>query len=159
MIKINKVLLDQVIQEARSSDRKRKNYNFHTDFSDPMNRMLNAFEPGTYIHPHKHENPDKREVFILFKGRIAVVFYDDEGAITGHVILDPKEESYGVEIEPGVWHSIIALETGSVIYELKDGPYSPSDDKHFAAWAPKEGESGTEEYMERIMGELHIRTG
>jgi len=58
-------LLNEVIQKAKNSPRGRMNYNFHDDLVDPINRMLNAFEPGTYIQPHKHENPDKREVFIL----------------------------------------------------------------------------------------------
>ena len=156
MIKINKSLLDQVTDEARSSARKRKNYNFHTEFSDPMNRMLNAFEPGTYVHPHKHENPDKREVFLIFKGRLAVVFFNDKGAITDHVVLDPREESYGVEIEPGVWHNVVALESGSLVYELKDGPYSPENDKQFAEWAPSEGDKKAREYIDWIIRELKL---
>ena len=72
--KIGDNLLNEVIEKANQSKRKRKNFNFHAVFDDPINRMLNAIEPGSYIQPHKHENPDQREVFLLLKGKLAVVF-------------------------------------------------------------------------------------
>ncbi len=117
--------------------------------------MLNAVEPGSYVQPHKHENPDKREVFILLRGKMAVVFFDDDGNITENLILDNKE-NYGVEIPPAVWHTIIALERGTVVYEVKDGPYSPSDDKNFASWAPKEDEKESADYIRHILKSLKI---
>ncbi|MBM3436837.1 MAG: cupin fold metalloprotein, WbuC family, partial [Bacteroidetes bacterium] len=54
------------------------------------------------------------------------------------------------------YHTIICLEPDSVIYELKDGPYDPADDKNFAPWAPKEGEPGCEEYMTKILYSLGL---
>ena len=129
--KISDAFLSKIIEEARISDRKRKNFNYHTSYDDPLNRLLNAIEPGSYIQPHKHENPDKREVFLLLKGKLAVVFFDDKGEINDHVVLDGKN-NYAVEIAPSVWHTIISLETGTVAYEVKDGPYSPANDKNFA---------------------------
>lgn len=154
--KINKKLLDRVVTEAKESPRKRKNYNFHTDYSDPINRMINAIEPFSYIQPHKHENPDKREVFIVLKGKIAAIFFDDAGEITEHVILDPETGNYGVEIPAGTWHTIISLESGTVVYEVKDGPYQPMDDKNFAAWAPRETDESTEEYLNDICSRLQL---
>lgn len=153
--KIDKEVLNCVIQQAKSAPRKRKNYNFHETFDDPINRMLNAVEPGSYVQPHKHEDPDKREVFLLLKGRMAVVFFDNNGNVNDHIILDNKE-NFGVEIPPSTWHTIIALETGTIVYEIKDGPYSVSDDKNFANWAPKEGDKNCHDYLNELISKLNL---
>jgi cupin fold WbuC family metalloprotein len=159
MIIIDKKLTDALTSEAVSLPRKRKNYNFHRVFSDPMNRMLHAMEPETYVQPHKHENPDKREVFIVLKGRVAVVEFDDAGNIVDSIIMNPGIGNYGAEIKSRTWHSLIALEKGSIVYEVKDGPYDPSDDKFFAPWAPSEGDPEAEGYKKTILNQLKIETG
>ncbi len=154
LVLINKDLLDEVVGKAQKSPRKRMNHNFHNSFSDPINRMLNAMEPGTYCRPHKHENPDKREVFIVLKGKLALVIFDDEGTITRVVKLIPKEGFYGVEIPAKTWHTVVSLEQGSIAYELKDGPYDANDDKHFASWAPEEGTVEAEAYLNEVLAQL-----
>ena len=150
-------LLNEVTQKAKVSLRKRMNHNFHDDLADPINRMLNAFEPGTYIQPHKHENPDKREVFILLSGSMVVVFFDNLGNATDFVLLNRDKGNYAVEIPVGAWHSLFSLESGSVVYEVKDGPYLPMNDKNFASWAPKEGDSGCEEYLKNLTNQYYNR--
>lgn len=143
-------LLDELSLKASNSPRQRLNLNFHEELSDPMNRMLNAFEPGTYIQPHKHENPDKREVFIVLRGSMLMVIFDDSGNPTDFVLLDPKKGTYAIEIPPRTWHSVISLESGTVVYEIKDGPYIPITDKNFAHWAPKEGDASCSVYLTRL---------
>jgi cupin fold WbuC family metalloprotein len=155
MIVIDKKLTDKLTEEAVILPRKRKNHNFHRLLSDPMNRMLHAMEPETYVQPHKHENPDKREAFIILKGKVAVVEFDNEGNIREHIILDPVTGNYGAEIQPRTWHCLIALEKGSLVYEVKDGPYDPSDDKFFASWAPAEGDAGTENYKNALLAQMN----
>lgn len=150
-------LLNELTEKAKKSPRGRMNYNFHDDLADPINRMLNAFEPGTYIQAHKRENPDKREVFILLRGSLVVVFFDNSGTPTDFVLLDWDKGNYAIEIPVGVWHSLFALESGSVVYEVKDGPYLPISDKNFAEWAPKEGDSGCEEYLENLTNQYYNR--
>ncbi|NQV03281.1 MAG: WbuC family cupin fold metalloprotein [Bacteroidia bacterium] len=156
MIKIDKSLLDHVSQLAKESPRGRKNYNFHKTYNDSLQRLLNAIEPYSYIQPHKHENPDKREVFTVLQGRLLVVEFDAAGNITDHCIIAPAEGSYGAEIPEGTFHSIFALEPDTIVYEIKDGPYSPIDDKNFAPWAPREGAEGTKKYIEGILNRLDI---
>ncbi len=148
---VSKEMLDELSQMAEDSPRLRKNHNFHDDFADPVNRMINAFEPGTYVQPHKHQNPDKREVFILLCGSLVVVFFDNEGTPTKFVLLNRESGDYAVEIEPGTWHTVISLEKGSVVYEIKDGPYFPENDKNFAGWAPKEGDNECQFYLENLI--------
>lgn len=157
LIQITEKELSNLRKKADSSQRKRMNYNFHEQPNDPIQRMLNALNRGTYLQPHRHKEPDKREAFIILTGRIAVIEFDDEGNIMGHIILDHKLRNYGTEIPVGTWHSLIALEDGSVVYEVKDGPYSPINDKNFAPWAPKEGSKGCAEYIKNIIEKLNLK--
>jgi len=151
---IDAKLLDAVSARAKESDRKRMNYNFHENYTDPINRMLNALEPGTYCRPHKHEDPDKREVFLVLKGSFAVFFFNDLGDVTQIVKLSEKEGCYGVDIEPGVWHTLVCLESGSVAYEIKDGPYEKPKDKNFASWAPVEDVPEAALYLDSLLKQL-----
>ncbi len=154
MLELNKKLLEKITSEAKHSPRKRKNYNFHKEYTDQLQRMLNAINPGSYVQPHKHEAPDKREVFIILQGKMAVFEFDNSGTIKQQTILDTKTGNLGVEIAPGTWHTIVSLEEGSVVYEIKDGPYQPVDDKNFATWAPKENEEGVDEYLNFLLNNL-----
>ena len=156
MIKINSALLKEMMNKARQSERGRINYNFHFGGDDPLQRMLNSMQPGTYLQPHKHQNPDKREVFMALTGKFVVIQFHDDGRIADHMILDPKNNDYAAEVPARTYHTIICLEPDSIIYELKDGPYNPNDDKHFAPWAPKEGEEGCIGYLESLLEQMEI---
>ena len=155
MIIINDNFIKPVIDSAKVSPRKRMNHNFHPQLDDPLQRMLNCLEPGTYIQPHKHENPDKYEAFILLKGKIMVVEFDNYGGLTSYALLEAGTGTYGAEIAPRVFHCIIALEPGSVVYEVKNGPYSPLNDKNFACWAPKEGTKECQTYIEQLLKQIY----
>lgn len=156
MIRINDDLIKDVIPEARSNKRLRKNFNFHPSASDPMHRMIHVSNIGTYVQPHKHENPDKTEAFIILKGKILLVEFDEEGSIIDHFIMQANTSNYGVEFVPKTWHMLITLENDSVFYEVKNGPWNPEDDKHFASWAPSEGDSDCAEYLKNILHRLNI---
>lgn len=156
MIKINEQLISEISGKGRMLARKRNMHNFHQQSDDPVQRMINAIEPWSYVRPHRHRNPEKREVFIILRGSLLVVEFNDSGDITDHVVLNSKNRTYGVEIPPDVWHTIISLETGTAVYELKDGPYIPITDKDFAAWAPVEGHHGTKVYIESVLKRLKL---
>ncbi len=156
MIKIDDRLLDKTSAKAQESARRRMNHNFHPQLDDPINRMLNAMEPGTYIQPHKHEDPDRFEVFIVLRGRFVVFIFDKTGHVTDHVILDAGKGSYGVEIPERTYHCLMSLQKGSVAYELKEGPYLPSGAKNFAPWAPAEGDDGVEAYMNSLLEQVGL---
>ncbi|MFW5753403.1 MAG: WbuC family cupin fold metalloprotein [Marinilabiliaceae bacterium] len=149
---IDSSLMDALSDEACHSSRRRKNLNFHFGGADLLQRMLNAFEPGTYVRPHKHGDPEKREVFLVLRGRLLMVFFDDEGNITEKQLLDQQQGNYGVEIPPGLWHAAVSLADGTIVYEVKDGPYDPETDKQFAPWAPEEGSPEADEYLQRLAG-------
>lgn len=151
MKKIELQRLNELCIEAKNLPRKRKNYNYHDDLSDTLQRLLNAMQPDTYVQPHKHESPDKREVFILLTGKALVVTFNNNGEIEEHFILSRELGNFGVEIPEKKWHTVIVLEEDTVVYEVKDGPYSPVDDKNFAEWAPKEGDPNCHVFNEKIL--------
>ncbi len=157
MIKIDNDFISKTSSLAKTSKRRRMNYNFHKEDTATLQRMLNAMEPDTYIQPHKHENPDKVEAFFVLRGRILLIEFNEDGKITDHIVLDPLKGNYGGEIPAKTWHTLIALEKDSVAYEVKDGPYDPSIDKNFATWAPAEGDSNCSEYNKNILKKLGIK--
>ena len=113
-----------------------------------MNIIIPVIQTDSYVQPHKHANPDKREAFILIKGRLLVVIFSDAGDVLESVVLDTSKGNYGYDVKPAIYHSIIALENDTIVYEVKDGPYNPLDDKNFAPWAPSE--NNPEEAMKYI---------
>ncbi len=121
---VNQELLNGVIEKAKASPRLRMNYNLHSDLNDKCQRLLNAMEPGTIMPIHHHK---VAEVYILLQGRIRVMTYDEKGNENSSVILDPKEGNYGVQIPENTWHSLEVFESGSVIFEVKEGPYIPHE--------------------------------
>lgn len=131
---ITETLLDEVTEQARKSPRLRMNHNFHESMEAPIHRMLNALEPGTYLIPHRH--PDKEETYLLLRGSLIALLFDEEGKVIDKVTLNPKMGNYGIEIPAGTWHGIVVLEPGTVIYEIKQGPFSPLTPENFASWAP-----------------------
>lgn len=151
---ITEALFDTLSAKAKVSERGRTNYNYHKDFSDRINRMLNVMEPGTYARPHKHEDPDKREVFLVLRGSLGMFFFDDAGNVIDARILSKKSGNHGVEVPPGMWHSLVCLEENTVAYEVKDGPYDVETDKVFATWAPAEGSDGVDEYVAFLLKQL-----
>ena len=156
MIKIDHFLFNKTSAQAKVAPRRRMNYNFHKDSSDTLQRLLNAMEPLSYIQPHKHENPDKREAFFALRGRIVVIEFDELGNIADHILLNPMIGNFGAEIPERTFHTIISLDPDTIAYEIKDGPYSPIDDKNFASWAPKEGNPGADAYLRDLLKELNI---
>ena len=151
MILIDKKLLDETTERAKQSPRLRMNYNFHESLDDPINRLINAMEPDTYLRPHRHKNPDKNEVFLMLRGKAALFLFDDDGNITEQVILDPEAEVYGGEIPCDVWHTLIVLESGSVVYEVKQGPFAPLSPENVAPWSPPaEDVEGVKKFIEKL---------
>jgi cupin fold WbuC family metalloprotein len=133
---IDKILLDSISAQAVENPRLRMNYNFHQQLDDPLNRLLNAMEPGSYFPPHRHLNPNKEEIFLVLRGSVGIFIFDDAGTIVSATEISPQKEVYGMEIEAGIWHSLLVLEPDTVVYEVKKGPYAPLTPENIASWAP-----------------------
>ena len=120
---IDQNLLDNLTDEASKNERLRKNYNLHEKLDDPVQRLLNALEPGTDLPIHRHKNTE--ETYMLVRGGMRVLFYNDKKEITESVLLSSKAGTYGISIPKGQWHTIDNIEKGTVIFEVKQGPYAP----------------------------------
>ena len=121
---IDNKLLDKVTAEAKASPRLRMNYNLHDSLDAKAQRLLNALEPGTVLPIHRHQHT--AESYFLIRGRVTVLFYNEDRVLTERFDLNPLVGNYGVQIPAGQWHTLEVLESGSVIFEVKDGPYMPS---------------------------------
>ena len=122
---ISSFLLDIVSAQAKESPRLRMNYNFHQSLEDKCHRFLNAVEPGTEVPVHRH--PMKDESFVLLRGKVKVSTYNDDGSVLESVVLCHEDGRYGVDIPKNVWHKLEVIETGSVIFECKEGPFVPHE--------------------------------
>ena len=152
---VDDALMDQVRDQARGSQRRRAVHRFHR-YEEPVQRMLNAIEPESYVRPHKHESPDKIEAFLALRGRAAVVIFEADGAVREVVLIAARGGTRGVEIGPRTYHSVISLESGTVLFEIGEGPYQPETHKHWAPWAPEEGTSEGNAYLDGLRKSLAI---
>ena len=153
---IDQALLDSVSLEAGRNPRQRKNRNFHADDAAPAHRLLNAIEPGSYLMPHRHLDANKDETMIVLRGRMGVVFFDDLGNVEQTAVLTPAGAVCGVDIPHGVYHTILALDPGTVMLEAKAGPYRPLEDAERAAWAPPEGAPESAAYLRALRARLVV---
>ena len=122
---IDKNLLDLVAARAKESPRLRMNYIFHQSLDEKCHRMLNALEPGTEVPIHRH--PTKDESFVILRGKVRSTTYDDDGVVRDSIVLSQEDGVYGVDIPKGDWHKLESLESGSVVFECKEGPFVPHE--------------------------------
>lgn len=144
---ITRTLFEEVRQRAESSPRRRMNHNFHVSMEDNPHRFLNVLLCGTYVRPHRHLDPPKAERWVLLEGEALLLTFDDAGSITGRYTLSASGETRGIDVAPGIWHTVCALSEVAVIYEVKPGPWAPAADKEFADWAPPEGDPRAPEVL------------
>lgn len=138
---IDTPLMDRLSSEATLSPRRRAIHRFH-EHEEPVQRMLNALRDDSYVHPHRHADPDKVELFVALKGRLLVLTFDDEGQVLTHAVLDPDGPVFGAEIPPRTWHALLALDPVAIALEIIEGPYEATTHKKFAPWAPTDDGEG-----------------
>lgn len=133
--------LARVAATASNSPRLRKNHNFHA-LPDKVQRFINVLQPGTYVRPHRHLRPDGQngfECFLVLQGAIGFLILDTAGGILRTETLQAGGPTFGIELAEGQFHTLIALEPDSAMFEIKEGPYIPSSDKDFLPNFPAEG--------------------
>lgn len=121
---IDKHILDDLTAQAKASPRLRMNYDLRNSSEDRSQRMLNALEPGTVMPIHRHHQSS--ETVICLRGHFEELFYDEDGNLTETVDMVPG--GVVVNIEKDRWHSLRCLESGTVLFEAKDGPYHPLEE-------------------------------
>jgi cupin fold WbuC family metalloprotein len=151
---ITSSLLDELLHRAAISPRRRAIHCLHGGDWEHCHRMLNALTPGTYVRPHRHDSDHQSEAFILLRGRLTLLLFDEDGEVNFEHsrTLSPVDGLFGMDIPPRLWHSLVALED-AVIYEVKGHPaggYVQERDKNFASWAPEEGSPESESYLRKM---------
>ncbi len=140
-------ILQQLVNDARASPRLRMNLNLHASLDDGTQRLCNAFEPNTYVRPHRHPEAGRWELFVILKGAADVLTFAPDGTVLERVSLSEHGPAYIVEIPPLTWHTLISLQSGTVLFEVKQGPYQALTDKDFASWAPQENTDAAQQLL------------
>jgi cupin fold WbuC family metalloprotein len=137
---VDRNLVAEKAVDAAANPRRRDIHVLHDGDPDPLQRMVNAVQPGTYVQPHRHLHPPTAETFVVLTGSAGFVLLDDDDPAdldrAARVLLDRERGAYAVDIRPGVWHGLVCLAPDTVLLEVKNGPYAPHSDKDFAPWAP-----------------------
>ena len=128
-MKITQTILDELTEQAKVSPRLRMNLDLRDSETEQSQRMLNAIEPGSVLPIHRHQHTS--ELMVCLRGRLQVEFYNElEKKCTDSFIIEPNGKNMAVSIPIGVWHTVHALDSGTVILEMKAGAYdslSPND--------------------------------
>ena len=147
--------LDDLTGKAKVSPRLRQHRNVHQSYQDASQRFFNAIEPGSYIRPHRHSSDPREELLIAVRGVMAMVTFNDHGNVTNVLRFGTEmhgnQMAVGAEVSSSTWHTVIALEPGCVLLEVKAGPFDPNQPKDLAPWAPEEGSSSALAYLDRIV--------
>ena len=125
-MKITQAILDELTAKAKESPRLRMNLDLRNDPNDGSQRMLNAIEPGSLLPIHRHQKTS--ETVVCLRGRLVWEYYDElERICTETIELTPNGPVVALNIPAGQWHTVKAIESGSVILEMKNGAYEPQN--------------------------------
>ena len=123
-VEITQALMDRLTEQAKASLRLRMNMDLRNSADDKSQRMLNAIEPGSPMPIHRHQKTS--ETVVCLRGRLVWEFYDElERICTDYIELTPNGQVVALNVPAGQWHTVRALESGSVILECKEGAYEP----------------------------------
>ena len=120
---IDSLLLDKLTAQAKESPRLRMNLDLRNSDADSSQRMLNAIEPGSVVPIHRHQKTS--ETVVVLRGRVVEEYYSSDGAVEASYELSAGGPVCALNIPSGQWHTLRALESGTVILEMKDGPFEP----------------------------------
>lgn len=120
---LNQGLLDTLTAQAKASSRLRQSFDLRNAPEDHSQRMMNALEPGTVLPIHRHLNTS--ESVVMLRGKAIWSYYDDQGNVMGRYLIEAGGENPGIVVPMCQWHSLECLESGTVIFESKDGPWKP----------------------------------
>jgi cupin fold WbuC family metalloprotein len=125
--------------------------------TDTVQRLLNFIQPPAYFRPHRHPTPHATELIGLLQGALSVFIFNDSGTILRHTRLSTASPLTSlIDIDAGLWHTILAHEPDTVILEIKKGPYDAATDKIFASWAPEETPGAYAAYQAFLREHPHL---
>lgn len=139
------------IAAARESPRRRIIMKVHRSDTEGVQRLLNFMLRGSYARPHCHPAPESIETVAVLQGTVGFLVFAATGAVrSAHRLAAGQAGSCLVDIEPGVWHTIVPLTEDALVLEIKRGPYHAAADKVFAPWAPAEESPEAPGYLRHL---------
>ncbi|MBK9394717.1 MAG: WbuC family cupin fold metalloprotein [Uliginosibacterium sp.] len=123
---------------SRVAPRGRAHHCMHGADDEAVHRLFVAMQPGSYIQPHRHLDPLKTESLVVLQGALGFIEFDGSGTVIARSVLGKGGPGMGIDIPPGCWHGIVALDTDTLFFETKAGPYRALMSQERAAWAPRE---------------------
>jgi cupin fold WbuC family metalloprotein len=143
---LNAADLKILSETARAAPRKRSHHNIHASLDAKVQRLAIAMEPETYVRPHRH--PQTWEIYLPLSGSFRVILFDEQAQVTAFYTLGGNAGLKVFELPQKTWHSVVSLETGSVIFEVKEGPYIKPDVADVASWSPDESGTGVAAFQD-----------
>lgn len=122
-MKITETLLDDLIKQAKTSPRLRISFDLRNGSEDQSQRVLNALEPGTVVAIHRHN--ESSETAAVIRGALKMKIFNDDGIEIESFVVDSKGPVPFYVLPKGTWHTCEVLESGTILFEAKDGKYEP----------------------------------
>jgi cupin fold WbuC family metalloprotein len=149
-IQISQAQIEELKGMALQAEFKRARICLHPNHQDPIQEMIIAFCKGTYFRPHRHQN--KSESFHMIEGKLAIIFFDDQGAVTRRVVLEAGKSTspFIYRLNQSLWHTIVILSEFALVHEITNGPFV-WEEREFAPWSLVETDvEGIEKFLAKI---------
>ena len=148
--------INELSEKGSLSSRGRQHHNIHESYKNSVQRVFNAIGIDSYIQPHRHSLDNKTETLIAISGCFVLILFSKSGAITEIVPFSSEKYDFVdsvsccVEVDPGAWHTVVGMTPGSVLLEIKAGPFSEHGAKEYAKWSQGEGSSESINYFNKL---------
>ena len=149
---LDSATLERGLKASRESPRRRIMLPVHRSATEGVQRLLNFLQRGSYARPHLHPAPENIEHVVVVKGAAGFLTFDDRGEVkSAHRLTAGDPAGCLIDIEQGLWHTLVPLADDTVVLEIKRGPYCAATDKQFAPWAPEEAAPESAQYLRRLV--------
>ncbi|MDO6461219.1 WbuC family cupin fold metalloprotein [Granulosicoccaceae sp. 1_MG-2023] len=145
---IDTAAMDELSRRAAESPRLRAHQNFHANAAEAVQRLMIAMQPGTFVPVHCHERDGMWELLMIQRGEVECVIFDGDGQVLARHRMCAGGQLTAIELPPGTWHSVICRQAGTVIFEVKPGPYDPAQAARRAPWCPDESDAQRETFRQ-----------
>ena len=139
-----KEIIDGLYQ-ANTSSRRRYPKILHQEGAE-FNEVFNFMMIDSYMQPHLHPGAEKIEKIYLVQGKVAVLFFDDNGSVTKSTLLQ-REGIDMIAVPAFTWHTYVILTASAITYETMMGKYEPQTWKSFFTIAPPENSLQSKKYL------------
>jgi len=139
------------LEGSKASPRKRIILPIHRTGDSAVQRMLNFMQPESFVRPHCHPLPGAAETLMVLNGKLACYIFKENGGLEARYDLAPGTVGNLLDIEPGVYHTMLPIEENTIVLEIKRGPYDAATDKSFPLWSPPEDSPIAQAYARLLL--------